>query len=161
MLLALGCILAASAEQFLNGQDRNIVVEAIFRVVDVAVALQQNSFTERCLEDLEKQKIPTALHHLHLLFRRRQYYLCSNAAFEGVKLHLLLHFPLWIRRFGAPVCWDTASWESAHKTMVKWHYKHGSKRVSDINASVLKSVRSLCVEFWHVRIHVTLLDTLY
>lgn len=150
VLLALGCILVESGEQFLNERDRIIAVDAIFWIIDVTVSLQQKSFTEHCLEDLEKNKIPTALHRLHLLFGRRQYYLCSNAAFEGVKLHLLLHFPLWIRRFGAPICWDTSTWESAHKTMVKWHYKRGSKRVSDIHTSVLKSVRIASAALPHV-----------
>lgn len=141
VLLALGCVLATSGEQFLPLRDRKVVVEAIFRVLDMLFELRRECFHDEVLDKLENEVIPKALQSVHNVYKRRQFYLCSNVAFEGIKLHLLLHFPQWIRRFGAPSTWDTATWESAHKSMVKFHYKHGSKRVSNIDEAVLQSVR--------------------
>src|SRR5690554_2570526 len=101
------------------------------------------SILEVAFAKTEDAGSPKARQSVHRVYKRRQFYLCSNAAFEGIKLHLLLHFPQWVRRFGAPSTWDTATWESAHKSMVKFHYNDGAKRVSNIDVAVLQSVRAI------------------
>ena len=118
---------------------RQPVLVGVFLVVDMLFELRRESFSRPILEHLDQVGIPLALHALYRIFQLRQHFACSNTDFQGIKLHLMLHFPHLIRLYGRPGNWNTDSWESAHKTMVKFHYKNGSKRVTDINLTTLRA----------------------
>lgn len=103
--------------------------------------LCREDFTSSHLDELERKIIPDALNAAYSIFGVRQILRGSSKHFRGVKLHVLLHFPALIRRFGHPKIWDTDTYESAHKEKVKLLFKMGSKRISNVEQEALSRVR--------------------
>lgn len=123
------------------GPVRKVVVTALFLVLELCFELTRREFSESCLRVLETNLIPAALTALHQLFCIRQFVYESGNDFKGTKLHLLLHVPYFIRKYGAPINWDTSSFESAHKHLVKAYYKRSSKRIADLTSETMAAVR--------------------
>src|SRR3546814_10788373 len=87
--------------------------------MELFLELSRAEFTESALVQLDELLIPKAITALYRIFRIRQALNHENAEFGGIKLHLILHFPMFIRMYGAPRNWDSSSFESAHKELVK------------------------------------------
>ena len=134
VLLALTTILSTSTDgeylpgQCVYGRVRSAVVVAMYHVLDIAIEFTRAEFTANQIDHLEHVSVPRALQSLHSIYDLRQALHGVNTNFRGIKLHILLHIPHFIRRYGAPTNWDSASFESAHKSFVKFYYRNGSKR---------------------------------
>src|SRR3546814_5333279 len=86
----------------------------MFFVLELYFELVRKEFTESCVYRLETNLIPNSLDALHRLYCLRQTVHESTNDFRGIKLHLLLHIPHFIRRYGAPLNWDTSSRSEEH-----------------------------------------------
>lgn len=93
-----------------------------------------------------KQLTQPHIIHTHLgalleMYLMRQTQKGAKDVFNGIKMHILLHMDDFIKRFGTPQVWDTDSFESAHKEMVKRLYLQSSKRISRLEHHLLCRVR--------------------
>lgn len=122
------------------GPMRDIVTRALVSVVHLLFELQRTEFTEKGIRDLEYNVIPRTLTYLYEIYTLRRDVLKKDGDFNGIKLHLAVHLPHLIRRFGCPLNWDTDTFESSHKDFVKKHWESGPKRTEDLELNALKSV---------------------
>lgn len=157
ILLLLSTVLGtSSAEEYLPstlacGAVRDVVVTALFLVLELFFELTRREFSESCLDALETNLVPVALDALHQLFCIRQHVSDSTNDFRGTKLHLVMHFPYFIRKYGAPLNWDTSAFETAHKHLVKAYYRKGSKRTATLTRDIMAAVSdtNTCTSFLH------------
>lgn len=147
VLLVLASVLGMSnAGEYLPdvqacGPVRSVVVTALYFTLELFFELTRREFTEGCVRALETNLVPHGLDSLYQLYCLRQFMNGSTNDFKGTKLHLLMHVPYFIRQFGAPLNWDTSSFETAHKHLVKAYYRHGSKRKSGLVFETMTAVR--------------------
>ena len=141
ILLALACLLPSNEKFIPSASFHRVVCRGLHLVLDLYFELSREDFPSSLLKKLESNLIPQALDAAYGIFRVRQQLKNSEKHFRGVKLHIILHFPELIRRFGNPKLWDTDTFESAHKEKVKLLYKMGSKRCSSIEREILGRVR--------------------
>lgn len=145
LCLALACTIAsgpAVPESTQHGDIRDLLSRILFAVVDLFFDLTQREFTEECLDRLQRTSIPAVLEALSALYRLRQR--CTEGQrprFSGIKLHLVTHIVEFIRFYGAPRGFDTASFETANK-IVKQYYTKGRKNTSTLELDMLKRVNS-------------------
>lgn len=150
ILVALAFTLGCSPEDKLlpsshieHGRVRDIVMQALVSITHVFFELQRTEYTEKGIQTLELITLPDSLTHLYQIYRIRQNYMKRAQEFHGIKLHIILHIPHLIRRFGAPMNWDTNTYESSHKTFVKTQWESGAKRTEDLELNTLKSVSNV------------------
>ena len=106
-----------------DSDTRRIVVSALLKVIDLTFEFRRSEFTSTHLKELRKSIIPDALTALHNLYLCRQRLKGTSHLFAGIKLHVLMHYDYLISRFGVPPVWDTDTFQSAHKDMVKELYR--------------------------------------
>lgn len=140
ILMALACLAPQNKIIPDKGLHRT-VCKGLHLVLNLYFELCREEFSSSNLKNLEVDIIPSALNAAYKIFLARQELKKSEKHFRGVKLHILLHFPALIRRFGNPKIWDTDSYESAHKDKVKLMYRMGSKRISNLEKEALSRVR--------------------
>lgn len=147
--VALYCTLVSSPlDKFLPsnhrvyGRVRDTVVQGLNSVINLLFELNRVEFTERGLQQLESTTIPGILTHVKDIHTLRANVLDRSTNFNGIKLHIILHIPHLIRRFGAPCNWDTNTFETSHKSFVLMHWNSGPKRTDDLELNTLKSVSS-------------------
>lgn len=154
ILFAFLNVLAASKndkylpEKTKYGNALEIVYHGGMMAMELYMELNRNSFPVNVLEYLDKDLVPLSIEAVYQIFCLNRAISETSADFNGIKLHLLLHMPWLIRRFGSPRNWDTGTFESAHKDFVKHFYKHGNKQTTDIAKTTLRSVRDL--HHWHL-----------
>lgn len=119
---------------------RAIVNKGLLRVLDLYFELRRRAFGSMDVEKLKNCILPNTLTSLQNVYLQLQVMKNSERIFQGIKLHVLMHMPELILRFGAPINWDTDHFESAHKDMVKQLYKRSSKRVDRIETELLEQV---------------------
>ena len=150
VLLALGSVLCASPIdyflpeqlQVVGGPVRGPVVLGIYLAIELYFELSRSEFTKYGLIHLERELIPKAMTAVYRIYRIRQLINQVTGEFAGIKLHLLLHMPMFIRLYGAPKNWDTSSFESAHKSFVKEMYRSSAKRTTTLHLDIMRTVRS-------------------
>lgn len=141
LAIALGAIFVSDQKYFPKPDTRKGVVTALLLVIDLTFELQRTEFTTINLLKLRNVLLPNALSALLSMYLLRQTQKCANHVFNGIKLHILLHMDYLIKRFGTPQVWDTDTFESAHKDMVKQLYRQSSKRIDRIERHILSQVR--------------------
>jgi hypothetical protein len=99
----------------------------------VNTLLRQEDFTEASLLELEVQ--------IKLLQECMvdTFGLYSSSGLATPKMHCLVHFPRFIRLYGAPRNWDTGTYELFHKLAAKLPWLR-TNRHSDTDAAMLRVV---------------------
>lgn len=115
------------------------LVSTMFAVFSLAAALNATQFPEDQLRVLEQQTIPHTMNALMNIHSIRQLTSGRVGDFGGVKLHLISHVPQFIRQYGAPANFDTATFETYHKT-IKQAWSRGSKRAATLSRELLRQV---------------------
>ena len=124
------------------GPVKDIATYAMYRVLDLAFDLTRIELSEQLVNALERFGISHTLDSIYALFRVRQSLCGVDVPFGGIKLHMLVHMPHFIRLYGCPANWDTSSFESAHKAFVKYYYTTGSKRLQGLVQNIMSKVRN-------------------
>lgn len=143
LTLTLGC---SDIDKYLPsdhplGPIRDIVVTALLSVMNLFFELQRTDYTERDLRQLQ-YILPQVLTKLYDMYRLRGDLLGHREEFQGLKLHIVMHIPHLIRRFGSPLNWDTETFESSHKVFVIQQWEHGAKRTENLEMNTLRTVSS-------------------
>lgn len=141
ILMALACLIPSNPNIVPGPDHHEIICRGLYLVLNLFYELSREEFSSSNLNELERKTIPEALNAAYGIFMVRQKLKASTKHFRGVKLHVILHFPALIRRFGNPLIWDTDTYESAHKEKVKLLFKLGSKRISNVEQEALARVR--------------------
>jgi hypothetical protein len=141
LAFTLGC---SNIDQYLPsdhflGPVREIVVNALLSVMNLFFELQRTEYSERDVRHLHLI-LPQVLTYLYDMYRLRGDFLGQTDEFQGLKLHILLHVPHLIRRFGTPLNWDTETFESSHKVFVIQQWEHGAKRTDDLELNTIRTV---------------------
>lgn len=140
LALGLSSILLVEEKYLEDCIVRRKVITALLLVIDLTFELRRNDFTLENLVKLRKMLLPNALSALLDMYLFRQKQKQTKHIFSGIKMHILLHMDYFIRRFGTPQIWDTDTFESAHKDMVKNLYRRSSKRIDNIEMEILTQV---------------------
>lgn len=148
LLLAIACAIGSSAEDSIVptthmtcGSLRSTIVMALFMCLDMYFELTKKEYTITNLDELERRTIPHTLESVYAIYRIRQALKGFTKHFSGYKLHILNHIPQLIKRFGAPGNWDTASYETSHKSFVKERWETGCKRLADVERRTMLQAR--------------------
>jgi hypothetical protein len=141
LAFTLGC---SKVDQYLPtnhnlGPVRDIVVKALMGVMNLFFELQRTDYSERDVRRLQ-HIIPQVLDNLYDMYHLRGDLLGNTEDFQGLKLHILLHLPHLIRRFGTPLNWDTESFETSHKVFVIQQWEHGAKRTDNLEINTMRTV---------------------
>lgn len=123
------------------GMIRDIVVRGLFSVMNLMFELQCTEYMSSAIDNLENVIIPRTLTHMYEIYLIRGELLSKTNDFRGIKLHIVTHIPHLIRRFGAPINWDTDTFESSHKVFVVSQWESGAKRTQELEVDTMKSVR--------------------
>lgn len=152
LLLAIACIIGSSTENSIIpthhetcGVFRSNIVMALFMCLDMYFELTKKEYTLRNLDELERRTIPHTLESVYAIYRMRQALKGYKKHFAGYKLHILNHIPHLIKRFGAPANWDTATYETSHKSFVKERWETGCKRLADLELRTMLQVCSTTI----------------
>jgi hypothetical protein len=127
-----------------------VVLRGIFYALEVFYECVRTEYSEAFIERLEIEILPRALQAVYQIYCIRQFLLSDQTDFLGIKPHLILHYPHFIRLYGRPANWDTASFETAHKWFVKSHYRASSKRATNIANMIMEMVSSTPTYYTHV-----------
>ena len=143
LALGLCSIFLTETSYFPDYDTRKIVLTGLLLVVDLTFELRRTEFTSVNLAKLRQVLLPRALRAVLDMYLLRQKQKQAKQIFNGIKMHILVHMDYFIRRFGTPQLWDTDTFESAHKDMVKQMYREGSKRIETIENDILLQVSLL------------------
>jgi hypothetical protein len=120
-------------ETFLPKAQQNDVHKVLQTLHLVNCMLRAEEFTESSLGDLLAQikLLQTSIIRVFGPY--------SPTKLATPKVHSLIHFPMFIRLYGAPRNWDTATFEMFHKTAAKLPWLRVNRH-EDADAAMLKVV---------------------
>ena len=118
------------------------ILSTIENVLHLYFELNRSIWNEELIENLDNL-IKVTQKSLIVLFDCKQHSLFKISEKDSVlisqKIHMIIHFPYFIRKFGPVWAWDTPSTEAFHKIM-KELYKRISKRHSSESTEMLHQV---------------------
>lgn len=118
------------------------VLRAGFAVLDLHYTLRRGAFTVKMLEDL-REVIASAQFHMLRMHTLKQTLLGSNKPYQGIKYHLLQHYPECIALYGPTSSFDMIHFEHAHRKFAKQAYARTSRRKSSFQDEMHIQVRTL------------------
>lgn len=118
------------------------VVRAGFAVLDLHYTLRRAAFTRTMCEEL-KEVVASAQFHMLRMHTLKQVLVGSNKQYQGIKYHLLQHFPECIAQFGPTSSFDMIHFEHAHCKYAKQAYPRTSRRKSSFHGEMYNQARTL------------------
>lgn len=132
----------AGVVQISLGNVNHKLFSAIENVLHLYFELNRSIWNETLIENLENL-VKVTQNSLIVLFDCKQHCLFKISQKDSVlisqKIHMIVHFPFFIRKFGPVWAWDTPSTEAFHKIM-KMLYKRISKRNASESTEMLHQV---------------------
>lgn len=152
LAIALFGVLLLDQTYLKDFQTRKTVLTALLHIINLTFELRRAEYTTRNLTQLRMTIIPNALSALQDLYLLRQQLKQSRHLFSGIKMHIIMHLDHLIAWFGTPRVWDTDTFESAHKEMVKQLYRRSSKRTPTLEMELLAQVKDVWLKTLNVQL---------